>query len=235
MKPIVNTKAVVVAVDGTAGSGKSSICSTVCKKKKWVYLNTGSIYRAIAYLVLQHKMDPTDESKVCDLMTDLLPSLRWDYATETIFFGKKALTPYLYSEQVGQTASLIAKYPGFRQSLLPMQRQLINNCDASVVMVDGRDIASVVIPSAPIKIFMSASIKERAIRRQKQLKEKLAHETVPSIEALMEDIKKRDGQDSTRDAAPLMQSEEAILFDTSDKSFEDCVDDVISLIESYLR
>ena len=81
-------KAVVVAVDGTAGSGKSSICSTACKKKKWVYLNTGAIYRAVAYLVIQQGVDPQHESKVCAIIDDIVPSLHWDYATETIFFKK---------------------------------------------------------------------------------------------------------------------------------------------------
>ena len=109
MTQLTKIKAVVVAVDGTAGSGKSSICSTACKKKKWVYLNTGAIYRAIAYLVIQQEIDPQKESKVCAIIDEIVPFLHWDYASETIFFEKKALSPHLYSERVGQAASVIAQ------------------------------------------------------------------------------------------------------------------------------
>ena len=225
----------IVAVDGTAGSGKSSICSTACGRKSWAYINTGSLYRAVAYLVEQQHIDPHDESKLCDFMTKESIYLRWNFEKEAIFFREKNLKPYLYSEKIGQVASSIAKHPNLRKVLLPIQKELIKDCSSHVLIVEGRDIGSVVIPDAPLKIFMSASIEERAKRRLKQLEEEVSHENLPSINDLVEDIRKRDQQDSKRKTSPLIKSEDAVDFDTSDKNFEECVADLIILVEKNIK
>lgn len=218
----------VIAVDGTAGSGKSSICSAVCKKKSWIYINTGALYRAVAYLLTLNKNTEISNTEIEQAISDFEKNYIWDESTQYLFYKGQNITAHLNSQSVGNMASSIAKLPLVRKNLLPIQKNLIKKYKDKIVLVDGRDIATVIAPDAKVKIFMTASIKERAKRRLLQLGQKI------DLNHLEQEIKDRDVQDSTRKIAPLTKVKEAIELDTGSMDFEDCVDTLIKIIEQNI-
>ena len=162
-------KPFVVAVDGTAGSGKSSICSSTCEKNSWIYINTGALYRGIGYTAHKLKIDSNDPKQLEEVLDHFNKNYSWDHKTLTLSYQGENISPFLIAEEVGSMASKLASKSIVREKLLPLQRELINSYSGHTVLVDGRDIGTVVCPNAPLKIFMSASIEARATRRVKQL------------------------------------------------------------------
>ena len=229
---------IIVAVDGPAGSGKSTICSEVSAKIGWSYVNTGALYRGVGLLAQDRGIDLEDESAVGAMLEKLAGDIRWDYNHHQLYCGGENLTPRLGTAEAGNAASFIAKQQKVRQLLLPVQRNLAINAPKGA-MVDGRDIGTVVFPDANLKVFMTANLEERARRRLKQLDAKaLAHgndaaDTRDSLSAVMDDISRRDNQDSKRGEAPLRKADDAVEFDTSGYSQSEAIDALIALIRSH--
>lgn len=221
------TKPVIVAVDGPAGSGKSSVCAKACEEIGFDYINTGLLYRSIAYLALQSDASLDQEADLKAVGEQFVKGYEWNRDTHDLSYRGEVINPHLSSAEVSAAASLIAKSQGIRTMLLPVQRHLGLSARRGA-MVDGRDIASVVFPEADLKVFLTASIEERARRRLAQLSEKGGDDW--DLKNLAEAIMARDAQDASRDLAPLMQVEDAVLLDTSQLDFEASVAALVGLI-----
>jgi cytidylate kinase len=212
-------------VDGPAGSGKSTICSEVSARIGWSYVNTGALYRGVGLMASDRGINLQDEAAVGVMLESLAGQIRWDYEQRMLFCGSENLTPRLNSAEAGNAASFIAKQQKVRKLLLPVQRNLVLDAPNGV-MVDGRDIGTVVFPDADLKVFMTASLEERARRRLKQIDAK-------SLDAVMADIASRDKQDSGRGEAPLRKADDAVEFDTSAYDQAQAVDALIGIIREH--
>ncbi len=220
----------IVAVDGPAGSGKSSVCSKACKQLGWTYVNTGFLYRAIAYICRQRDIALADQYGVSDVIDEFTRSLTWDPETQAVWFQNVNISEHLYTDSAGKDASFIAKNMLVREKLLPLQRDLALRSPVGAI-VDGRDIGTVVFPDADLKVFLTASIEERARRRMLQLSAD-GKMDAEEMKALQASIAARDAQDAARDVAPLIQAEDAILLDTSDLAKDETIEKLVSLIRS---
>lgn len=215
-------KKLVVAIDGPAAAGKSTVAKMVAKKIGATYIDTGAMYRAVTYFALSQNIDPKDESAVVSLLPKLKLDIKED---ERIFLNGTDVTKQIRSIEVNDNVSYVASYKDIRLALVDIQRKMSESI--SVVM-DGRDIGTYVLPNADIKIFQVASVGTRALRRYKENISK-------GIQCELEDIeiglKKRDHIDSTRTFAPLKPAEDSIVLDTSNLSIEEAVDAVIEIIK----
>ncbi|MFK7873896.1 MAG: (d)CMP kinase [Oligoflexales bacterium] len=226
---VVPAKPLVVAVDGPAGSGKSTVCQKVCQLLGWAYVNTGSIYRAVALLAEEQGVDLKNTEKMKSLVNQLEAQGRWDAAEGRLHIEGRDVTSLLSGTERGRQASRIATHPQIREALLPVFRTLVMKSEASGALVDGRDIGSVVFPEADLKIYMTASLEVRAKRRMCQLK---AQES--ELSHIQEQMRLRDEQDQSRAVAPLIQAEGAVLFDTTDMGEEAVATELQALIEKKL-
>ena len=215
-------KKLVVAIDGPAAAGKSTVAKMVAKKIGATYIDTGVMYRAVTYFALSQNIDPKDESAVVSLLPKLKLDIKED---ERIFLNGTDVTKQIRSIEVNDNVSYVASYKDIRLALVDIQRKMSESI--SVVM-DGRDIGTYVLPNADIKIFQVASVGTRALRRYKENISK-------GIQCELEDIeiglKKRDHIDSTRTFAPLKPADDSIVLDTSNLSIEEAVDAVIEIIK----
>lgn len=215
-------KKLVVAIDGPAAAGKSTVAKMVAKKIGATYIDTGAMYRAVTYFALSQNIDPKDESAVVSLLPKLKLDIKED---ERIFLNGADVTKQIRSIEVNDNVSYVASYKDIRLALVDIQRKMSESI--SVVM-DGRDIGTYVLPNADIKIFQVASVGTRALRRYKENISK-------GIQCELEDIeiglKKRDHIDSTRTFAPLKPADDSIVLDTSNLSIEEAVDAVIEIIK----
>ena len=218
----------IVAVDGPAGSGKSSLCAQVSERLGWSYINTGALYRGVGLLAMAHNIDLEDVPALVAMIDGCGMHLRWDSDRRELWFKDRNLTPQLNSEQAGYAASKVAKQEQVRAGLLPVQRQLTLAAKVGA-LVDGRDIGTVVFPDADLKVFLTASLEERSRRRMQQLGgvEGGDGETLGSIQ---QGIARRDERDQGRKTAPLKQAEDAVLLDTSKLSFNESADALIQLL-----
>ncbi len=219
----------VVAVDGNAGCGKSSICATTCQKNGWVYINTGALYRGLGYLAHKEQTKTENTDELSKLLENFSQNYSWDESSNSLNYKGVDISEFLIAEEVGFKASQIASKKLVREKLLPLQRNLIESYKNQIVLVDGRDIGTVVYPDAPLKLFMSASLEARAIRRLKQLEDSEQKHKM-SLEELKKEMLKRDVNDSSREIAPLAKAEDAVLFDTSNLTFEECVIKLTQLV-----
>lgn len=210
-----------IAIDGPAGAGKSTIAKLVAKEFGSQYVDTGAMFRVIALHVLDEGVDPEDENKVETALKGAAIDISYEGGVQIIRLNGADTAGKIRTEEVGNVASKISAYKAVRDKLLAMQRNVAK--EYSVVM-DGRDIGTVVLPQAELKIFLTASVEERANRRYKELVEKGES---PDIEKIKEDIEKRDLQDSTRKIAPLKKAEDAIEIDSSEMSIEEVVAEII--------
>lgn len=222
-------RCIIVAVDGPAGSGKSSVCSKTCRRLGWTYVNTGFLYRAVAYICRQRQVALDDEATLGVVIDEFTQSLVWDPETQAVWFQGENISSFLYTDLAGKDASLIAKNPLVREKLLPLQRDLALRSPVGAI-VDGRDIGTVVFPDADLKIFLTASIDERARRRIHQLKDGVTAST-EELEAIKSSILARDAQDAARGVAPLIQAADAILLDTSNLRIDSTIETLIELIK----
>lgn len=220
---------IIVAVDGPAGSGKSSICFHVCAKVGWTYVNTGAIYRAVGLIAAREGVAIDDECAVADLVDRMAPDLRWDSPTRTLWYRGRDITPELASEEAGLAASKVAKQALVRERLLPVQKQLTLAAPEGA-LVDGRDIGTVVFPDADLKIFLTASLEERSRRRLNQLGMKQDDADSGVFDDIMRGIASRDERDEHRGVSPLKQAADAVVVDTSTLSLEQTVDAIIELL-----
>ena len=214
-----------IAIDGPAGAGKSSIAKLVAKKLSFVYVDTGAMFRTVAYYFLSQGKDPSDAEMVTEECEKISISIEYKDGAQHIFLDGTDVSTEIRQEEVGKNASVVAKNQAVRNRLLALQRQMAEKQD---VIMDGRDIGTVVLPDAQVKIYLTASASVRAERRYKELVEK--GETC-NLKKIEEDIIARDEQDMNRESAPLKQAEDAVLVDSSYMTIEEVVDKIIEIVE----
>ena len=214
-----------IAIDGPAGAGKSSIAKLVAKKLSFVYVDTGAMFRTVAYYFLSQGKDPSDDEMVTEECENISISIEYKDGAQHIFLDGTDVSTEIRQEEVGKNASVVAKNQAVRNRLLALQRQMAEKQD---VIMDGRDIGTVVLPDAQVKIYLTASAAVRAERRYKELVEK--GETC-DLKKIEEDIIARDEQDMNREIAPLKQAEDAVLVDSSYMTIEEVVDKIIEIVE----
>lgn len=217
-----------IAIDGPAGAGKSTIAKLLAKKLGCVYIDTGAMYRSVGYYCIQNGIDYHDEAAVSASLDKIALELKYTEAGQMIYLNGENVSTLIRTDEVAASASKVATYGAVREEMV--RRQQLMAQSQSVVM-DGRDIGTVVLPFATLKIFLTASAQERAQRRYKEYVEKGMQ---VDLEALKEEIKARDFQDSTREISPLKQAEDAILLDTTHLKIEEIVDVISEKLSSRL-
>lgn len=219
-------KRVVVAIDGPAAAGKSTISKIVAKKLGFTYIDTGAMYRAFTYYVIKKGVDPQNESESVKLIPEVKITL---YPDGKVMCSGEDVTRVIREPLVSGNVSYIASYKDIRLALVEQQRAMA--ASQSVIM-DGRDIGTYVLPDADVKIFMIAGVKERADRRYKENVEKNIDCTYDDI---VKDVEKRDKIDSSRAFAPLKAADDAIILDTSLLTIDQVVDSVLKIIATKVK
>ncbi len=214
-----------IAIDGPSGAGKSSIAKQLAGKLGFIYVDTGALYRAIGYHAIQNGIDPKLEQPVCDMIIGLKVELLYRDGVQLVLVNGEDLTGFIRSEQASMAASDVSRYPKVREFLLALQRDLAANNN---VIMDGRDIGTVILPNADLKVFLTADAAERARRRVKQLAEK---GEIVEFDAVYRDVLARDEQDSSRAAAPLKPAEDAVLLDSTSYSFDETIKKIEELVK----
>lgn len=220
-------KYVSVAVDGPAGSGKSTITKMVAKSLGFNYVDTGAMYRALTFNFLSNGLDELEEEKIKELLSKTDFKVEYVDGVQYVYVNNKEVSDKIRTAEVSKFTSLFAKSPAVRDFLIDTQRNLANTNN---IIMDGRDIASVVLPNADVKIFLTASVEERARRRVLDF-ERQGIENV-DFEKVKEDIKARDWQDENRDIAPLIKVESATLIDTTSLTIDEVVEKMTELVKS---
>lgn len=213
-----------VAIDGPAGAGKSSIAAAVAGKVGYIYVDTGALYRAVAYSVIKNGTDPSDSEKVISLLSKLQVELKFVDKCQRVFVNNEDVSDMIRTPEVSMGASVVSAIGEVRNFLFELQKKIARENN---VIMDGRDIGTVVLPDAQLKIFLTASPQERARRRYEEIKDKQD----VSFDEILRDIIKRDENDMNRAVSPLRQAKDAVLVDTTEMSIEE----VISCIESMIR
>ena len=220
-------KYVSVAVDGPAGSGKSTITKMVAEKLGFNYVDTGAMYRALTYNFLSNDLKELEENRIKELLEDLDFRVEYVDGVQYVYVNDVEVSDKIRTAEVSQYTSLFAKSPAVREFLIDTQRNLAHTNN---IIMDGRDIASVVLPNADVKIFLTASVEERARRRVLDF-ERQGLENV-DFEKVKEDIKARDWQDENRDIAPLVKVDSATLVDTTSMTIGEVVDKMTELVKA---
>ena len=214
-----------IAIDGPAGAGKSTIAKKLAADLGYVYVDTGAMYRAMAYYFLQNHIDASDEQAIAAACPKVDVTIQYTGGEQQVILNGENVNGVIRKEEVGNMASATSVYPVVRTKLVELQRQLAAKEN---VIMDGRDIGTNVLPNADLKIYLTASSKVRAERRYKELVEKGVEADFDKIE---EDIIIRDRQDMEREIAPLKQAEDAVLVDSSDMTIEEVVDAIVAEFE----
>ena len=220
-------KYVSVAVDGPAGSGKSTITKMVAKSLGFNYVDTGAMYRALTYNFLSNGLDELEEEKIKGLLGKIEFKVEYVDGVQYVYVNDEEVSDKIRTAKVSKFTSLFAKSRAVRDFLIDTQRNLANTNN---IIMDGRDIASVVLPNADVKIFLTASVEERARRRMLDF-ERQGIANV-DFEKVKEDIKARDWQDENRDIAPLVKVDSAILLDTTSMTIDEVVVKMTELVKS---
>ena len=217
-----------VAIDGPAGAGKSSVAKAAAKELGFVYVDTGAIYRAIALYVLRQGVAPQDAAGVEGLLPQIEIGMEYTDQGQKMILNGEDVTGLIRTPEVSMATSTCSAIPAVRAFLLQLQRDL---AEKNNVLMDGRDIGTVVLPHAQLKVFLTASPQERARRRVLQLEESGRK---ADYEAILRDIQQRDYQDSHRETAPLRPAEDSVLVDTSGVTFEESVRRLVELVRERL-
>jgi cytidylate kinase len=207
-------KMVSVAIDGPAGAGKSTLARRLAAEMGYIYVDTGAMFRTIGLYALRAGKDPKDNEAVNALLPEIELHFAFIDGEQHVYLKEEDVSTAIRTEEVGMAASAVGANPAVRAFLLGMQRDMAKKQD---VLMDGRDIGTVVLPDATVKIFLTASPEARAARRWKEYQEKGVN---TPYEEVLADVKQRDYQDTHRAAAPLKQAEDAVLLDTSELDFE---------------
>lgn len=217
-----------IAIDGPAGAGKSTIAKTAAKELGYIYVDTGALYRTVGLNVLRKGLDTKSAEDVASTLEGLEVSLRFVDGEQRVFLFDEDVSSAIRQNEVSMAASNVSAIPVVREFLFDLQRDIAkkNNC-----IMDGRDIGTVVLPDAKIKIFLTASAEARADRRCKELAEKGQQVEYATV---LQEIKDRDYQDSHREIAPLKQAEDAILVDTTELTLEESIQYMLKVIREHL-
>ncbi|OMD01456.1 cytidylate kinase [Paenibacillus odorifer] len=216
-----------VAIDGPAGAGKSTVARLVAQKLSYIYVDTGAMYRAITWYMIQEGIEPEDQQRVNEKVHDMVIELIPERDIQKVLINGEDVTPHIRSLQVSGLVSQYAKIEDVRSRLSQLQRQMALR---KGVVMDGRDIGTTVLPDAEVKIFMTASVEERALRRYKELRDA---ESV-TLQQLEHDIAKRDRLDEGREISPLRRAEDAILLDTTLMNIDQVVEAIVSHCRSHV-
>lgn len=211
-----------IAIDGPAGAGKSTIAKAVAKSLGYYYVDTGALYRGLAFGLMQKGVPFADEKAVEKEIQNLDVELLYENGVQKVFCNGQDCSALIRTSEIGEGASVISQYASVREKLLDLQRNVARQ--HSCVM-DGRDIGSVVLPHANKKFYLTASAEVRARRRTLEFREK---GEPANYEAVLEEVKKRDERDMNRAVAPLKQVEDAIFIDSSDLNIEEVVDRILA-------
>ena len=205
---------VSIAIDGPSGAGKSTLAKRLAKELGYIYVDTGAMYRSIGLYALRQGVDPKNADVVQALLPDIQLDIRLQDGSQHVYLNGEDVSTDIRAEAVGMAASAVSAHPAVRAFLLDTQRNLAKGQN---ILMDGRDIGTVVLPDATVKIFLTASPEARAERRRKELQEKGQPADFATVLA---DIQQRDYQDTHRAVAPLKQAQDAVLVDSSDIDFE---------------
>jgi len=214
-----------VAIDGPSGAGKSTVARLTAGKLGYVYVDTGAMYRALALACLRKGFAPEDETNIVKTCQKSDVTITYDGGEQVVLLDGENVNSLIRSEEVSRMTSPVSAYPKVREKLLLLQRNLA--AEHNVIM-DGRDIGTNVLPEASPKIYLTASVKTRAARRNAEQKERGLDCTLEEIE---KDIEERDYRDMHRECAPLTVAEGAVLLDTSDMNIDEAVNEVIKIID----
>lgn len=212
---------IIIAIDGPAGSGKSTTARLVAQRLGYTYIDTGAMYRALTLKVIQSGIDPNDENEIAKLAENTRIELFYRNGDLKVLLDGEDVTEKIRSPQVTSLVSLVSAHPKVRETMVKKQRELGKN---GGVVMDGRDIGTVVFPEADLKIFMKADVKERARRRQKEMESQGFY---VELDELIKEIEERDKFDSTREVAPLKKAKDAIEIDTTNLTIEEQVEIVL--------
>ena len=213
-----------IAIDGPAGAGKSTIAKAVSRELGYVYIDTGAMYRSVGLYCLLNGISITDEKAVVDSIKDIDISIAYDdEGVQEVYLNGENVSTKIRTQEVGDAASTVSQYQPVRDKLVSLQQKLAST--TSVVM-DGRDIGSKVLPNADTKIYLTASVKERARRRANELKEKGMDCDINEVE---KEIEERDYRDMHRENSPLIQVPDAVLVDSSDLTIDETIDAILDI------
>lgn len=222
-------KKINIAIDGPAAAGKSTVAKKVAEALHYTYIDTGAMYRAATFLALKNNANLDDEREILALLKQAPISLSYTTAGQQIFLGDVDVTDAIRTDEVSNNVSLVATHKGVRREMVKIQREMIKQ--AGVVM-DGRDIGTHVIPDAAVKIFMIASVDERAERRYK---ENVAKGYEADLEAIKADIRQRDKIDQEREVSPLVKATDAIELDTTSQSIDEVTREILAIIKEKVN
>lgn len=218
-----------IAIDGPASAGKSTIAKILASNLKYVYVDTGAMYRTITLAAKQAGISYDDEQSITELLDTT--DIRFEPGTpvQHVFLNNQEVTSLIRSTEVTNNVSLVSSYAAVRKSLVERQRAIANHDN---VIMDGRDIGTTVLPNAQVKIFLVASVEERAQRRYR---ENVSKGIATDLDTLRKEIETRDYKDSHRQISPLVQAKDAILVDTTGQTIEQVVDEITEIIKNSLK
>lgn len=220
---------VAIAIDGPAGAGKSSLSKEVAKELSFIYVDTGALYRTIGLAASRKGLKKEDKAEIISMLNDIDVKLSFnDEGTQIVLLNGEDVSSFIRTPEASMFASAVSAIPEVRAFLLGLQR---NMAKSDNVIMDGRDIGTVVLPDAKIKIFLTASPEKRAMRRHKENIEKGIDST---YEEVLKDVNQRDYQDSHREIAPLKPAEDSVLVDTSDYDFEGSKELLLKVIKERM-
>ena len=220
---------IAIAIDGPAGAGKSSLSKEVAKELSFIYVDTGALYRTIGLAASRKGLKKEDKAEIISMLNDIDVKLSFnDEGTQIVLLNGEDVSSYIRTPEASMFASAVSAIPEVRAFLLDLQR---NMAKSDNVIMDGRDIGTVVLPDAKIKIFLTASPEKRAMRRHKENIEKGIDST---YEEVLKDVNQRDYQDSHREIAPLKPAEDSVLVDTSDYDFEGSKEILLKVIKERM-
>lgn len=218
----------IITIDGPAGSGKSTIAHALAKRLRWVHVNTGAIYRTFAWIMSEFHPTVDSTHLTPDIINQVASTINSEYSqndtNHQFFLNTKNITENIYAPHISNLSSVYGQNKLVREALLPIQRKIIEEHDG--VIVDGRDMGTVVFPFAPLKIFLTANVETRAKRRVLELQTRGLH---VNFDVLLKEIQERDLRDSTRDASPSKPALDAIVIDSSTHSVDEIVDKIFLL------
>ena len=218
-----------IAVDGPSGAGKSTLSKAIAARLGIVYVDTGALYRTVGYYARSRGITLDECEKVVPCLGDICIEVKYENGVQCVYLNGENLGDRIRENDISMYASCVSKVPEVRAFLLDTQKQI---AEQNSVIMDGRDIGTVILPNADVKIFMTASNDVRALRRCRELEEK----GMPaSYEEILADMIKRDAQDSQRTIAPAVAAPDAILFDNSGNTFEESVEEMLTIIRTTLE
>jgi CMP/dCMP kinase len=223
---MIKTK-LAIAIDGPAAAGKSTVAKQVAKQLGYIYIDTGAMYRSLTYKAIQQEVNLDNESDLYQLVMDTRIDLEQNGSEQKVLLDGKEVTEAVRTESVTNNVSLVAKHPLIRAEMVNRQQALA--AKRGVVM-DGRDIGTHVIPDAEVKVFLVASVEERAQRRHKENIEK---GYTSNLETLKKEIERRDQLDSEREVSPLIKADDAIEIDTTSLTIGDVISSILKIVKAY--